>query len=308
MRGLKIVVAALALVAIAAVGLVYLAPETATRLAVNGERQRSGLVRKTIDLPGGLNCVYLEGGQGEPLLLLHGFGANKDNFTRVARFLTPHYRVIVPDTIGFGESARPQEADYSPIAQAERARALAQALGIPGLHLGGSSMGGHVAMTYAALHPAEVKSLWLLDTGGVWTAPESELSKIIRETGHNPLIARNEDEFAQSFAFVMSDPPFVPRPILNVMARPRIAHVALEERIFKQLRADSVEQRVTGMTTPTLIVWGEQDRGLNPATANVLHQLMPRSQVILMPGVGHLPMIERPQQSAEDYLRFRASL
>src|SRR5207237_6935059 len=117
MRGLKIVVAALALVAIVAVGFVYLAPETVTHLAVTGERHRSGLVRKTIDLPGGLNCVYLEGGQGEPLLLLHGFGADKDNFTRVARFLTPHYRVIVPDTIGFGESARPQEADYSPIAQ-----------------------------------------------------------------------------------------------------------------------------------------------------------------------------------------------
>jgi pimeloyl-ACP methyl ester carboxylesterase len=308
MRIVKLVVAALAVVVIAAVGFVYLAPEKATRFAVDVERQRSGLVRKQIDLPGGLHFVYLEGGQGEPLMLLHGFGADKDNFTRVARFLTPHFRVIVPDQIGFGESAHPQEVDYAPIAQAVRLRALAQALSIQRLHLGGSSMGGHIALTYAALHPAEVKSLWLLDPGGVWTAPESALQKIIRETGHNPLMARSEDEFAGIFAFVMSDPPFIPRPMLNVMARERIRNFALEDRIFKQLKADSVEERVTGMATPTLIVWGEKDRAINVATANVLHKLMPNSQVVIMPGIGHLPMIEQPQQSAEDYLRFRASL
>lgn len=308
MRIVKFVVAALGVVVIAVVGFVYLAPEKATHFAVDVERQRSGLVRKQVDLPGGLHYVYLEGGQGEPLMLLHGFGADKDNFTRVARFLTPHFRVIVPDQIGFGESAHPQEADYAPIAQAVRLHTLAQALGIQSLHLGGSSMGGHIALTYAALHPAEVKSLWLLDTAGVWTAPESELQKITRETGHNPLMASNEDEFAAVLAFVMSDPPYIPSPMLDVMAQERIRNFALEDRIFKQLKADSVEERVTGMAIPTLIVWGEKDRGINVATASVLHKLMPNSQVIIMSGIGHLPMIERPQQCAEDYLRFRASL
>ncbi|MGZ5583632.1 MAG: alpha/beta fold hydrolase, partial [Usitatibacter sp.] len=91
MRSVKFAVAALAVVVIAAIGFVYLAPEKALRLAVDFERQHAGLVRKQIDLPGGLCCVYLEGGEGEPLMLLHGFGADKDNFTRVARFLTPHY-------------------------------------------------------------------------------------------------------------------------------------------------------------------------------------------------------------------------
>jgi pimeloyl-ACP methyl ester carboxylesterase len=278
------------------------------RYAIDAERQRAGLVRRHIDLPGGLRYVYLEGGQGEPLLLLHGFGANKDNFTRAARFLTPHYRVIVPDHIGFGESARPHDADYAPAAQAGRLRGLAQALGIVGLHLGGNSMGGQIALSYAALHPAEVKSLWLLDPAGLWTAPESEARKIIRETGRNPLLVRNEEEFAQLLAFVMSDPPYIPRPMLDVIARERIRNVALEERIFWQLAADSVEARVTGMTTPALIVWGDQDRTINVATAGILHKLMPRSQVIIMPGIGHVPMIERPQRSAQDYLRFRAAL
>jgi len=305
---LWVVVAAIVIGALATVGFVYLAPERATRWAIDAERKRAGLVRKEIDLPGGLHYVYLDGGSGEPLLLLHGFGANKDNFTRVARFLTPHYRVIVPDHIGFGESAHPQDADYAPTAQAERLHAFARALGIQNLHLGGSSMGGQIALTLAALYPSEVKSLWLLDAAGIWTAPESEGRRMIREAGHNPLMARNEDEFAQIVAFVMSDPPFVPRPMLKVLAQERMRNFALEERIFRQLSADSIETRIGGLRTPSLIVWGEQDRAVNVATADVLHKLLPRSQVIIMRGIGHLPMIERPQQSAGDYLRFRASV
>jgi pimeloyl-ACP methyl ester carboxylesterase len=296
-----------AIAALAAIGFVYLAPEKATRWAVASERKRAGLERKEIDLPGGLHYVYLEGGNGGPLMLLHGFGANKDNFVRAARFLTPHYRVVIPDHIGFGESAHPQDADYSPPAQAERLHALAQALGMQRLHLGGNSMGGQIALSFAALHPDEVRSLWLLDAAGVWSAPESEGRRIIRETGRNPLMARNEDEFASIVEFVMSDPPFIPRPMLDVIARERISNFALEERIFKQLTADSIEARITGLAIPSLIVWGEQDRAVNVATADILHRLLPRSEVIVMPGVGHLPMMERPRQAAADYLRFRAS-
>ncbi len=293
---------------LAATAFVVLAPEAALRAFIAVERQRAGLVRKQVELPGGGQMVYLEGGQGEPLLLLHGFGADKDNFTRVARFLTPHYRVIVPDQLGFGESAHPVQADYAPAAQAARARALAQALGLTGLHLGGSSMGGQIALTYAAQHPAEVKSLWLLDTAGVHSAPASELRKTLEAGRPNPLMARTEDEFAQVFAFAMQDPPLIPRPLLNVMARERIRHFALEQRIFSQIAADSVEARIAGLAVPALIVWGEQDRALHVGSAQVLQALMPRSQVIIMPAVGHLPMIERPRQSADDYLRFRASL
>lgn len=308
MRIVKLIGVGLVVLVIAAIGFVYLAPGKALRFAIDAERQSAGLVRKQIDLPGGLHYVYLEGGQGEPLMLLHGFGVNKDNFNRVARFLTPHYRVIVPDHIGFGESSHPQDADYAPSAQAERLHTLAQALGIKTLHLGGSSMGGQIAMTYAALHPDEIKSLWLLDPAGVWSAPEGELGKMIRETGHNPLLSRNEEEFAAVFAFAMTDPPFIPRPMVDVMAREHLRNLTLEGRIFKQIAADSLEQRVSGLATPTLIVWGDKDRLLTVASADILHKLMPHSQVVIMPGIGHLPMIERPQSSAEDYLRFRTSL
>jgi pimeloyl-ACP methyl ester carboxylesterase len=308
MRFLKFIVIVAAAALLGSVGFIYVAPGAALRLALNSEREHAGLVRKEIEIPGGLRYVYLEGGKGEPLMLLHGFGANKDNFTRVARYLTPRYRVIVPDHIGFGESSRPQDADYGPLAQVLRLHDLAVALGVQRVSLGGSSMGGHIAMSYAALFPAEVQSLWLLDPAGVWSGPPSELEKIIKETGRNPLMARTEEDFAAMLNFVMSKPPFVPRPMLNVLAQERIRNFDLEQRIFQQLVSDSVEKRVNGLTVPTLIVWGEQDRGINVGNAEVLHKLIPRSQVLIMPGIGHLPMLEDPRQSAQDYLRFRASL
>lgn len=308
MRIIKFVLLTVVMIVVGLIGFVYLAPETAVSVALNADRYRSGLARKEIVLPDGLHYVYLEGGQGEPLMLLHGFGGDKDNFTRVARFLTPHYHVIIPDHIGFGESSHPPQADYAPPAQVERLRALAQALGIKTLHLGGNSMGGQIAMTYATLYPAEVSSLWLLDPAGVWSAPESEVFKIIAQTGHNPMMARSVDEFEKIIAFGMSEPPFIPHPMLAVLAQARIKNFALEERIFKHIATYSVEERITGLAIPTLIVFGDQDRAIPVATAEILHKLLPRSQVVIMPGIGHVPMLERPQQSADDYLRFRATV
>jgi pimeloyl-ACP methyl ester carboxylesterase len=305
----KFMLFAMTIIVIGVIGFIYLSPEKAASLVLNADRWRSGLRRKEIDLPGGLHYVYLEGGKSEPLMLLHGFGLNKDQFTKVARFLTPHYRVIIPDHIGFGESSHPQEADYTPPAQAERLRSFAHALGIERLHLGGSSMGGQIAMTFAARYPAEVASLWLLDPAGVRSAPKGELLKTLEATGRNLLMVKSSDEFAQLVKIVMYNPPFIPRFMINVRAQERIRNSALEERIFKQiLLSDPVEKQVTGLPVPTLIVWGDKDGILNFAAAGVLHKLMPHSHVIIMPDVGHLPMLERPLQSAEDYMKFRAEL
>jgi pimeloyl-ACP methyl ester carboxylesterase len=308
MRITKIVLVVLAVIVISAVGFVYLAPENAVRLLINMQRAQAGLDRKEVQLAGGLHYVYLEGGKGEPLMLLHGFGANKDNFTPVARYLTTRHRAIIPDHIGFGESAHPVDADYSPPEQAKRLRAFADALGVTSLHIGGNSMGGHIAMTYAALYPEDVKSLWLLNPAGVWSVPKSVAMITYDMTEQNPLLIRKEEDIMTLLQLAMSNPPYIPRPIRNVEARQRIKNYTLEQRIFKEMVADSVEQRINGLTTPALIVWGSEDRLLNVETSKILNRLMPRSQVIVMQHIGHLPMIENPKQSAQDYLNFRATL
>lgn len=306
-RSLKIGAIVIALVIVSLLAFVHLAPVQATNMALAAERNHSGLERKEITTPDGLHYAYLEGGQGAPLVLIHGFGANKDNFTRVARWLTPHYRVIIPDLIGFGESSHPEDADYSAKAQAVRLHGFVHALGIEKVDIGGNSMGGQIAMFWAVQFPAEVNSMWLIDAAGIWSAPKSELARLVLEQGRNPLVSKNEAEFDETYAFVMTDPPFIPHPMLNVLAQEPIKNYDLAQKIFKRIALESVESEITGAATPTLITWGDQDRAINVATADILHKLLPRSEVDIIHHAGHLPMVEQPHRCAEDYLRFRAS-
>lgn len=309
MRTLRNLVVLLLLAAAALAAFFEFAPQQATDAALSLERFRAGLTRRDITLKSGLRFAYLEGGDGPTLVLLHGFAADKDNFTRISSTLTGHYHVIIPDLIGFGESSHlPAPADYRADAQARRLHEFLEALRVRGLDLGGSSMGGQIAMAFAARYPNEVSSLWLLDPAGVWSAPKSELADMVVGQGRNPLIPTTEQEYADLFGFVMADPPWIPRPMKNAMARERLQNVELSRHIFGQIAVDSVEDRVRGLKVPTLIVWGQRDRALNPLTSTVLQKLLPRSEVILMPGVGHLPMVERPQQAAADYIAFRERL
>lgn len=295
-------------VALALTGLYYACPEKLAQWAVDGERAVARLSKHEIEVAG-FHVVYLDGGVGEPLVLVHGFGADKENFTRVAKFLTPRYRVIIPDLPGFGESSSPMDADYTVAAQVERVHALVQALGLKSVHIGGSSMGGNIAASYAAKYPDETGSIWLLAPAGVSTAPPSDLELVIRGGGRNPLIASNADEFASVFRFVMADPPFVPRRILDVMGRTAVAHHDLNQKIFLQLHSEPpLEGRVKGLQVPAHIVWGDKDRALNVGGAKILAGLMPNSSVLILPGVGHLPMLERPREVGQDYIAFRDGL
>lgn len=271
-------------------------------------RFRAGLTRKSIDLPGGLQYSWLEGGTGEPLLLLHGFGGSKYNFAPVARYLTPRFRVLIPDQIGFAESSHPPDGDYSPQGQAEHLRALLRALGIGRVHVGGNSMGGQIALAYAAGYPHEVTSLWLLDPAGVASGPQSEMARLLAAGGRNPYLIDNVDQYAEMIRFVMSRPPYLPRPLLEVLARDSIRHVALQTAIFRTIREHTLDARIAGLATPTLIVWGQDDPVWHVGTAAVLHRLLPESRVVIMADTRHVPMLERPRQCAKDYLQFRDSL
>ena len=276
--------------------------------AYSMERSRADLQRKEITLPDGTHMVWLEGGQGAPLVLVHGFGADKDNFTRAARWLTPHYRVVVPDLVGFGESSHLADADYHYAAQAERLHAFLHAIGLQRIDIGGNSMGGAIAMSYAAQHPQEVNSLWLIDAAGIVEAPASELRRIIEGGGRNPLLVETREDYPRMLAFALEDPPWIPTSVMNVLADERIANVPLERKVFAQIAADSTSDAIAGLAVPTLITWGADDRVIDAGTVAILHGKLPNSQVIVMPHVGHAPMIERPEQTAEDYIRFRDAL
>jgi pimeloyl-ACP methyl ester carboxylesterase len=306
---LRFVLAALAAVAAAALlaGCDSLGPSL-KQSAYAFERSRADLQRKETTLPDGTHIVWLEGGHGAPLVLVHGFGADKDNFTRISRYLVPHYRVIVPDLVGFGESTHLPDADYRYAAHTQRLHDFLQALGLSRVDVGGNSMGGGIAICLATQHPQEVNSLWLIDAAGVAGAPPSELAKTIATTSTNPLMITRESDFPIFLKFVMSDPPYIPGSVMDALARERMANLDLERKVFAQIATDTVSDAARGLKTPTLIVWGAEDRAVSPGTVPVLQALLPNSQAIVMPHVGHAPMIERPREAAEDYLRFRAGI
>ena len=283
-----------------------------TQKLVQYERNKSDLAVKALTLSSGDKMVYAENNNitGEPLLLIHGFGGNKDNFTRIANQLEG-YHLIIPDLLGFGESSKPMTADYRSEAQATRLHELLQAKGLTSnIHVGGNSMGGAISVAYAAKYPKEVKSLWLVDSAGFWSAgvPKSLESATLE---NNPLLINNKEDFYKMYDFVMYKPPYIPKSVKAVFAQERINNKELDAKILQQIVTDSVEERakiIAKYNIPTLVVWGEKDQVIKPETTKLIKEIIPQAQVIIMPEVGHVPMVEAVKDTANDYKVFRAGL
>ncbi|MGP5407573.1 alpha/beta hydrolase [Psychrobacter celer] len=283
-----------------------------TQKIIQYERNKSDLDVKSFTLTSGDKLVYAENANltGEPLLLIHGFGGNKDNFTRIADELED-YHLIIPDLLGFGESSKPMSADYRSQAQATRLHELLQAKGLASnIHIGGNSMGGAISVAYAAKYPKDVKSLWLVDSAGFWSAgvPKSLEGATLE---NNPLLINSKEDFYKMYDFVMYKPPYLPKSVKAVFAQERINNKELDAKILEQIVTDNVEERaqiIADYNIPTLVVWGDKDQVIKPETVNVIKDIIPQAQVIMMEDIGHVPMIEAVEQTAEDYKGFRATL
>ena len=122
----------------------------------------------SFELSGGLSLFYRDEGQGEPLLLIHGFPLSGELFRPQRAGLSHRFRIITPDLRGMGRSdSLPAEDDYSMSVYADDMAALLDSLGIGQAIVGGMSMGGYVAFAMLRRHPERVKGLILLDTKAV---------------------------------------------------------------------------------------------------------------------------------------------
>lgn len=283
-------------------------PEQAVQVMRELERNRGGLTAGRVTV-GEVEIAYLEGGEGEPLMLIHGFGADKDSYARLAGALTPHYRVLIPDVPGFGDSTRSKALDHSIVAQVERLRAFAREMDAAELHLGGISMGGWLATEWALQHEDEVRSLWLQAPAGTTAALDSELGRIMAADEANPLLVERVEDYPQLLEFVMSKPPrFVPSSVITVMGRQAVTDFALRQHIVEQLGTPDHDARIEGLATPALIVWGDEDRLLSVDAAERYAQAMPNASVVVIPGIGHVPKMEAPDTVIQTYRAFREQL
>ena len=290
-------------------GTLYLSPTALLASVQLVERQLAGLTPRTVNVDG-LTLHYYEGGPADAptLLMIHGFGANRDNWLRFARHFKD-YRVIALDLPGFGESSKP-DIDYDVASQTERVHAFAKTLGLTRLHLVGNSMGGHIAALYAARHPEQVLSVALLDNAGVTSPRKSEMFAMIERGEPNPLVVRRAEDFDALMRFVFVNPPPLPESLKRHFAEQSMANQAIYDKIFRQLRERYVplEPELPKIQVPTLLLWGEQDRVLDVSSIEVMKPLLKQPSVVIMPDCGHAPMIERPEDTARHYQAFLDSL
>jgi pimeloyl-ACP methyl ester carboxylesterase len=256
------------------------------------ERFSSGLKRHTVQV-GDHRVVYSEGGHGEPVVLLHGFGASADSWNRFAKPLTKRFRVIAPDLPGWGASTRLETASYGYPVQVERVHQLLSHLKLGRVHLIGHSMGGFIASAYAARYPDEVITLGLIAPHGMVEPEPSELARSVAQ-GDNWLVATSLPEFDRLLNNVFARPPYAPKAVLRYLANHAIRNSAKSAKIFAEMQTNDppLAERLSHINAPALIVWGDRDRVLHVSCADLFRQGIKNSEVIVIPGAGHMPLIE----------------
>ncbi|NLV16097.1 MAG: alpha/beta hydrolase [Syntrophomonadaceae bacterium] len=269
-------------------------------------RRSCGLTRKQISV-GKHNIVYLEGGSGPNLLLLHGFGADKDSWNRFAKHFTSTYHVIVPDLPGFGESSFFEDEEYDAENQVRRLHDFVTAVKLDEFHLVGSSMGGKISALYAAKHFGKVVTVTLMDAAGVQEPTQSEFNKLL-EQGSNSLIVKEPSDYPDLMNFVYHNPPSFPAVIMKGLAEEAVRHYSSNIKIFDQLTAKWVwlEPVLPQIQCKALIIWGEKDRIFDASCLKIFESGIKMSQGVVIKDCGHLPMLEMPDESArvvEEFIR-----
>lgn len=314
----RILLSTAAALALATTALYYGTPSLFTQPLLQLNRQLSGLSAKTVRITGH-EVHYLDSGptepgsppgnDGLPIILLHGIFAEKDHWADFARPLTATRRVIAPDLPGFGESTRDDALPYDYAAHTRRLRELMDVWGIDKAHLAGNSMGGTIAALLAMEHPQRVASVALIGAPhGLHSPQPSRMDRLI-EAGQRPLIAHDAAAFEAMMALVFEKRPFLPYPILHASEQNALRNAAPNARLWDAQLKDRylLEQRLAaGLGQPVLALWGEQDRVFDISGSEALRALLPGARIERLPGIGHLPMMEAPGDTARRYTEFLA--
>jgi len=267
------------------------------------ERSRAGLTEKTIVIDGH-SVQYLEGGNGDTVLCIHGFGGSMDHWTRFARYMTDEYRIVALDLPGFGDSSFIKGQLYTIPKQVERVHEFVKKLGIQKFHIVGNSMGGYIAGFYAVTYPEDVKTVGLFAAAGVKSPNESQLSQELKK-GNNPLIVEDVKSYDGLMEFVFYKPIWLPN-----FAKQYFADKAVSKRddlkyIFTQIHdVTLLESHLKEIQAPTVIIWGQNDRVLDVSGAYVFKNKIAQSQLVIFKECGHLPMLEKPKEVAGVYKKF----
>ena len=234
------------------------------------------------------------------VLLLHGFGADSSNWLRMVIELKHDVDFVVPDLPGHGASGGDIDTDYRLARQAQRLLSLMSRLDVAQFHVVGNSMGGAIGLEMARLAPESVLTLGLINSAGI-TLQTPEFSALLSEGEENPLIPRDVAGFRETLTWAMAEPPWLPGFFVRIMGEKKAANAARMDKVWADLGEDPAMARgaeLAAISTPALVIWGDQDRLLSNDNAAQFVEYLPHSQKLMLAGIGHAPMVEAPRETA----------
>lgn len=248
--------------------------------------------------------AYIRHGQGPPVVLLHGYAGAIWNWEHQIEALGRRFTLFIPDLIGQGLSDKPRSA-YRPSFYIEWLRGFLDAVGIERAAVAGHSMGAGLALALALTHPERVNRLVLLSgfpadlLGHIRGSHLRRLyrlrSELLFRLGYHLLGRRL---FRKLLGGLVWDRSLITTDVIERAYRLRkdygkagplwssLQHVPAWENDYAT--------RLGSVTTPALIIWGQQDRFVSLAAGEDLHQAIPGSRLVVLPDTGHIPMWERP--------------
>ena len=272
-------------------------------LFVGWERFQAKFMCKSIKINEG-EISYLEGGSGPTLMLLHGFGDDKDSWNRLAKNLTRHFHVIAIDIPGFGESFSPV-AGFDISRQVDRVTEFLRQKNICHCTVIGSSYGGYISAILASRFPDVIKSCILISPLGIEKAPLTHIFKDVVNGCSPLLLPTNLDELRHLVNTCFYKAPFIPEFALKQILERNIAKSALHHQLFykthllfnEQLNFDyALEELLREIEIPIHVIWGERDEVLSAEGLKVLACLDNEFITLkCLENVGHLPQLEVPK-------------
>lgn len=253
---------------------------------------------------------------GEAVVLLHGFGTTSFLWRAVAPAIAQAgHTAFAIDLLGYGESDRPLDVDYSIAAQSEYVEQSLAALRVGRATVVGMDVGGGVAQRLAVTRSARVARLVLLNSVGFEGCPGRDVRAVQRGTARYALRITHG---------ILGAAPLLRRVLEGSVANPERMSARLVARylapyvgsdgvthllaLARALHArDVASLDLSTIRVPALIIWGEEDRWLDSGLAERLQQAIPGSRLVRLPGVARLSPEEAPQALNQLLLEFLAA-
>jgi len=239
----------------------------------------------------GLGVHYLEGGQGRPVIFLHGLGGTSESWRPAATALAAGLRVLVPDQIGFGASDKPL-LDYSTGTLVDFLAEFMDAVGLEKASLVGHAMGGRVASLFALLHPERVERLVLVSGAGYKPNYDPE---VLRALDFDTLAEAHRLLTLMYYDDATRATDAAARKMFAERVRSGSGY-AISRMLESYRRGEGFADDLSPIAAPTLIVWGKEDEITAPSAARAARNQIAGSKLVVLERCGHLPMVEAPDE------------